>query len=106
MFREDILGNSCIDDILGVAGRLRGARIVGDSGRPAVRRQSGARSGALRDLELFGFVVSSPFRGTQVRKISSGSARDLSDSRGARGVARERQPSEIDDGTLGQVSKS
>src|SRR5207248_8921275 len=25
---------------------------------------------ALRDLELFGFVVSSPFRGTQVRKIS------------------------------------
>ena len=26
---------------------------------------------ALRDLELFGFVVSSPFRGTQVRKIST-----------------------------------
>ena len=46
---------------------------------------------ALRDLELFGFVVSSPFRGTVVRKFSRKtslksipSARHSKDSRRAR----------------------
>ena len=69
VFREEIR-EKLIEDILN--GRLAaGARIV----ETRIAQQFGVSQGpvreALRDLELFGFVVSSPFRGTQVRQIST-----------------------------------
>jgi DNA-binding GntR family transcriptional regulator len=69
VFREEIR-EQLIEDILN--GKLSpGARIV----ETRIAQQFGVSQGpvreALRDLELFGFVVSSPFRGTQVRKIST-----------------------------------
>src|SRR5688500_3912675 len=69
VFREEIR-EQLIEDILG--GRLLpGSRIV----ETRIAQQFGVSQGpvreALRDLELFGFVVSSPFRGTQVRQIST-----------------------------------
>ena len=69
VFREEIR-EKLIEDIL--SGRLApGARIV----ETRIAQQFGVSQGpvreALRDLELFGFVVSSPFRGTQVRQIST-----------------------------------
>jgi DNA-binding GntR family transcriptional regulator len=69
VFREEIR-EKLIEDILG--GRLLpGSRIV----ETRIAQQFGVSQGpvreALRDLELFGFVVSSPFRGTQVRQIST-----------------------------------
>src|SRR6476660_5878330 len=68
VFREDIR-EQLIADIL--SGRLPpGARIV----ETRVAQQFGVSQGpvreALRDLELFGFVVSSPFRGAIVRQTS------------------------------------
>ncbi|MEP6914633.1 MAG: GntR family transcriptional regulator [Acidobacteriota bacterium] len=68
MLREDIR-DRLIDDILD--GRLApGDRIV----ETRMARQFGVSQApvreALRDLELFGFVVSSPFRGAIVREIS------------------------------------
>ena len=69
VFREEIR-EKLIEDIL--RGRLApGARIV----ETRIAQQLGVSQGpvreALRDLELLGFVVSSPFRGTQVRQIST-----------------------------------
>ena len=69
VFREEIR-EQLIEDIL--SGKLApGARIV----ETRIAQQFGVSQGpvreALRDLELFGFVVSSPFRGTQVRKFST-----------------------------------
>jgi DNA-binding GntR family transcriptional regulator len=69
VFREEIR-EQLIEDIL--SGRLQpGARII----ETRIAQQFGVSQGpvreALRDLELFGFVVSSPFRGTQVRRIST-----------------------------------
>jgi DNA-binding GntR family transcriptional regulator len=69
VFREEIR-ETLIEDIL--RGRLApGARIV----ETRIAQQLGVSQGpvreALRDLELLGFVVSSPFRGTQVRQIST-----------------------------------
>lgn len=69
VLREEIK-EYLIDAIL--RGELKpGDRIV----ETRVAQQLGVSQGpvreALRDLELFGFVVSSPFRGTQVREISN-----------------------------------
>src|SRR5688572_18246051 len=69
VFRERIR-EQLIEDIL--SGRLPpGSRII----ETRLAQQLGVSQGpvreALRDLELFGFVVSSPFRGTQVRQIST-----------------------------------
>src|SRR3954453_4563667 len=69
VFREEIR-EQLIDDIL--RGRLPpGTRIV----ETRLAQQFGVSQApvreALRDLELFGFVVSSPFRSTQVRQIST-----------------------------------
>jgi len=68
VFREEIR-EQLIADIL--SGRLPpGSRIV----ETRLAQQFGVSQApvreALRDLALFGFVVSSPFRGTQVREIS------------------------------------
>src|SRR5580765_2834235 len=68
VFREEIR-EQVIDEIL--SGRLApGTRIV----ETRLAKQFGVSQApvreALRDLALFGFVVCSPFRGTQVRRIT------------------------------------
>ena len=68
VFRDEIR-EQLIEDIL--SGRLPpGTRIV----ETRLAQQFGVSQApvreALRDLAVFGFVVSSPFRGTQVRQIS------------------------------------
>src|SRR6202011_5023927 len=68
LFREEIR-EQLIDDIL--TGRLPpGTRII----ETRLAQEFGVSQApvreALRDLALFGFVISSPFRGTQVREVS------------------------------------
>ena len=90
VFREEIR-EKLIEDILN--GRLApGSRIV----ETRIAQQFGVSQGpvreALRDLELFGFVVCSPFRGTQVRTdLHRGAARDLPDQSGTRRSCRARR---------------
>jgi DNA-binding GntR family transcriptional regulator len=95
VFREEIR-EQLIEDILN--GRLPpGARIV----ETRIAQQFGVSQGpvreALRDLELFGFVVSSPFRGTQVRRITTD---DLLEIYPIEGVAARTAALLIDDATL------
>jgi DNA-binding GntR family transcriptional regulator len=99
VFREEIR-EQLIEDILN--GRMPpGARIV----ETRIAQQFGVSQGpvreALRDLELFGFVVSSPFRGTQVRKISTDDLLEIYPIRAAiEGVAARTAALLIDDATL------
>ena len=99
VFRDDIR-EQLIEDILG--GRLMpGARIV----ETRIAQQFGVSQGpvreALRDLELFGFVVSSPFRGTQVRRISTDDLLEIYPIRAAlEGVAARNAAHSIDEATL------
>jgi DNA-binding GntR family transcriptional regulator len=104
VFREEIREH-LIDDIL--SGRLLpGTRIV--ETRLAQRfgvSQAPVRE-ALRDLELFGFVVSSPFRGTQVRKIEIQDLLEIYPIRAAlEGVAASAAARRIDDATLNTMEK-
>ena len=102
LLREEIR-DCLIDDIL--AGRLLpGTRLV--ETRLAQRfgvSQAPVRE-ALRDLELFGFVVSSPFRGTQVRRMS---AQDLIEAYPIRGaierLAARAAATRIDEPTLAHL---
>jgi DNA-binding GntR family transcriptional regulator len=102
VFREGIR-EQLIDDIL--SGRLPpGARIV----ETKLAQQLGVSQGpvreALRDLELFGFVVSSPFRGTQVRKISTDDLLEIYPVRAAlEGVAARDAAIRIDEATLTEL---
>jgi DNA-binding GntR family transcriptional regulator len=102
VFREEIR-EQLIEDILN--GRMPpGARIV----ETRIAQQFGVSQGpvreALRDLELFGFVVSSPFRGTQVRKISTDDLLEIYPIRAAiEGVAARTAALRIDDATLDQL---
>jgi DNA-binding GntR family transcriptional regulator len=104
VFREEIR-EKLIEDILG--GRLApGTRIV----ETRIAQQFGVSQGpvreALRDLELFGFVVSSPFRGTQVRKISTEDLLEIYPIRAAlEGVAARRAALVIDDAALAQLEE-
>ena len=99
VFREEIR-EQLIEDILN--GRLApGARIV----ETKIAQQFGVSQGpvreALRDLELFGFVVSSPFRGTQVRRISTEELLEIYPIRAAlEGVAARAAAVRIDRPTL------
>ena len=99
VFREEIR-EKLIEDILN--GRLApGARIV----ETRIAQQFGVSQGpvreALRDLELFGFVVSSPFRGTQVRQISTEELLEIYPIRAAlEGVAARAAAVRIDQATL------
>jgi DNA-binding GntR family transcriptional regulator len=99
VFREEIR-EQLIEDILN--GRLApGARIV----ETKIAQQFGVSQGpvreALRDLELFGFVVSSPFRGTQVRRISTEDLLEIYPIRAAlEGVAARSAAVRIDQATL------
>ena len=104
MFREEIR-EQLIEDILN--GRLLpGARIV----ETRIAQQFGVSQGpvreALRDLELFGFVVSSPFRGTQVREISTDDLLEIYPIRAAlEAVAAREAAVRIDDATLTRLEE-
>ena len=102
VFREEIREH-LIDDIL--SGRLApGSKIV----ETRLAQQFGVSQApvreALRDLELFGFVVSSPFRGTQVRKISTDDLLEIYPIRAAlEGVAARAAATRVDDATLAEL---
>ena len=104
VFREEIR-EQLIEDILN--GRLApGAKIV----ETRIAQQFGVSQGpvreALRDLELFGFVVSSPFRGTQVRKISTEELLEIYPIRAAlEGVAARAAAGRIDQATLDHLEE-
>src|SRR3984893_10219950 len=104
LFREEIR-EQLIDDIL--SGRLPpGTRIT----ETRLAQQFGVSQApvreALRDLELFGFVVSSPFRGTQVRKISTADLLEMYPLRAAiEGVAAREAASRVDEATLKKLEK-
>jgi DNA-binding GntR family transcriptional regulator len=105
VFREEIR-EKLIEDILG--GRLApGSRIV----ETRIAQQFGVSQGpvreALRDLELFGFVVSSPFRGTQVRQISTDDLLEIYPIRAAlEAVAARTAALRIDAATLTQLEEA
>jgi DNA-binding GntR family transcriptional regulator len=88
-----------------VHGELKpGERIV----ETQVAQQLGVSQGpvreALRDLELFGFVISAPFRGTQVREISSDDLADIYPIRAAlEGIAARAAATRIDSSMLGRL---
>lgn len=102
VLREDIK-EFLIDAI--VRGELKpGERIV----ETQVAQQLGVSQGpvreALRDLEIFGFVVSSPFRGTQVRQISNEDLVEIYPIRAAlEGIAARFAAVHIDDAMLVQL---
>jgi DNA-binding GntR family transcriptional regulator len=104
VFREEIR-EQLIEDILN--GRLPpGARIV----ETRIAQQFGVSQGpvreALRDLELFGFVVSSPFRGTQVRQISTDDLLEIYPIRAAlEGVAARAAAVRITDASLQRLEE-
>jgi DNA-binding GntR family transcriptional regulator len=104
VFREEIR-EQLIEDILN--GRLQpGARIV----ETRIAQQFGVSQGpvreALRDLELFGFVVSSPFRGTQVRQITTEDLLQIYPIRAAlEAVAARAAAERIDDATLNHLEE-
>jgi DNA-binding GntR family transcriptional regulator len=104
IFREEIR-EKLIEDIL--SGRLApGTRIV----ETRIAQQFGVSQGpvreALRDLELYGFVVSSPFRGTQIRKISTEDLLEIYPLRAAiEGVAARTAAVKIDDATLATLEQ-
>jgi len=104
VFREEIR-EQLIDDI--ISGRLApGSRIT----ETRLAQQFGVSQApvreALRDLELFGFVVSSPFRGTQVRKISTDDLLEMYPLRAAiEGVAAREAASRVDESTLKKLEK-
>ena len=99
VFREEIR-ERLIEDIL--SGKLPpGTRIV----ETRLAQQFGVSQApvreALRDLELFGFVVSSPFKGTQVRKIETQDLLEIYPIRAAlEGVAAAAAAARIDGATL------
>jgi DNA-binding GntR family transcriptional regulator len=88
-----------------VHGELKpGERIV----ETQVAQQLGVSQGpvreALRDLELFGFVISAPFRGTQVREISSDDLADIYPIRAAlEGIAARSAATRIDEPMLARL---
>ena len=102
VFREEIR-EKLIEDILN--GRLApGSRIV----ETRIAAQFGVSQGpvreALRDLELFGFVVCSPFRGTQVRQISTDDLLEIYPIRAAlEGVAARTATLALNDQMVAQL---
>jgi len=102
VFRDEIR-EKLIDDIL--SGRIApGTRIV----ETKLAQQFGVSQApvreALRDLALYGFVVNSPFRGTQVRKITPEELLEIYPIRAAlEGVAAAAAAPRIDEATLSQL---
>jgi DNA-binding GntR family transcriptional regulator len=102
LFREEIR-ERLIEDIL--SGRLPpGTQIV----ETRLAQQFGVSQApvreALRDLALFGFVVSSPFRGSQVRKIEPHDLLEIYPIRAAlEGLAASAAATRIDEQGLAQL---
>lgn len=105
VLREEIR-EQLIDDIL--SGRLPpGTRIV----ETRLAQEFGVSQApvreALRDLELFGFVISSPFRGTQVREISTDDLLEIYPVRAAlEAVAARTAATRMDEATLARLEES
>ncbi|WP_052890409.1 GntR family transcriptional regulator [Thermogemmatispora carboxidivorans] len=104
VLREDIK-EFLIDAI--VKGQYRpGERIVESRVAQELGVSQGPVREALRDLELLGFVVSSPYRGTQVRKVSRRDLLELYPIRAAlEGVAARAAAMRIDKATLRQLEE-
>jgi DNA-binding GntR family transcriptional regulator len=104
VLREEIR-EQLIDDILN--GRLSpGTRIVETRLAQELGVSQAPVREALRDLELFGFVVSSPFRGTQVRQISAEDLVEIYPVRAAvEAVAARAAATRIDDATLAKLEE-
>src|ERR1044071_7575938 len=104
VFREEIR-EQLIDDIL--SGRLKpGTRIV----ETRLAQEFGVSQApvreALRDLELFGFVTSSPFRGPHVKEIPPEELREIYPIRAAlEAVAARAAATRIDDETLARLQE-
>jgi len=102
VFRDEIR-EKMVDAIL--TGRLPpGTRIV----ETKLAQQFGVSQApvreALRDLALYGFVVSSPFRGTRVRRITPEELLEIYPIRAAlEGVAAAAAATRIDEATLSQL---
>jgi DNA-binding GntR family transcriptional regulator len=102
VFRDEIR-EQLIEEIL--SGRLPpGTRVV----ETRLAQQFGVSQApvreALRDLALFGFVVSSPFRGTQVRKITPEELLEIYPIRAAlEGVAARAAATRMDAATLARL---
>src|SRR5438093_3385408 len=104
VLREEIR-EQLIDDIL--SGRLGpGTRIIETRLAQELGVSQAPVREALRDLELFGFVVSSPFRGTQVRKISPEDLLEIYPVRAAlEGVAARAAATRIAEATLAELEE-
>ena len=104
VFRDEIR-EQLIEDILG--GRLPpGSRIV----ETRLAQQLGVSQApvreALRDLALLGFVVSSPFRGTEVRRITPEELLEIYPIRAAlEAVAARAAATRIDDASLERLDE-
>src|SRR5260221_6939910 len=94
-----------IDDIL--SGRLLpGTRIVETRLAQELGVSQAPVREALRDLELFGFVVSSPFRGTQVRQILPEDLLEIYPVRAAlEGVAARAAATRINEAGLSRLEE-
>jgi DNA-binding GntR family transcriptional regulator len=105
VLREEIR-EQLIEDIL--SGRLPpGTRIVETKVAEDFGVSQSPVREALRDLELFGFVTSSPFRGTQVREISMEDLLETYLVRAAlEGLAARLAAPAIDDATLARLEDS
>jgi DNA-binding GntR family transcriptional regulator len=104
VLREEIKEH-LIEEI--VSGRLKpGDRVV----EMRVAQELGVSQApvreALRDLELFGFVVSLPYRGAQVREVSTSDLVQIYPIRAAlEGVAGRAAVSRIDEGTFQRLEE-
>src|SRR3954469_13927185 len=104
VFRDEIR-EKLIDAIL--TGRIApGTRIV----ETKLAQQFGVSQApvreALRDLALYGFVVNSPFRGTQVRSITPDELLEIYPIRAAlEGVAAAAAAPRMDEATLNQLEE-
>jgi DNA-binding GntR family transcriptional regulator len=104
VFREEIR-EQLIDEIL--SGRLApGARIVETRLAEKFGVSQAPVREALRDLELFGFVVCSPFRSTYVRQISTDDLLESYPVRAAlESLAAREAASRIDEETLTRLEE-
>lgn len=104
VFREDV--KEYLLDLILKGDLQPGDRII----ETRVAQQIGVSQGpvreALRDLELFGFVVSEPFRGTRVRETSDRDLVELYEIRAAlEGLAAREAARHIDDATLARLDQ-
>lgn len=104
VFREDV--KEYLLDLILKGDLQPGDRII----ETRVAQQIGVSQGpvreALRDLELFGFVVSEPFRGTRVRETSDRDLVELYEIRAAlEGLAAREAARHIDEATLARLDQ-